>query len=104
MAQQATQDIESAIVLALANSLAEKCDSSLERALRASSPELLALLKDELLWSMWMNWGSIRANESPAKPSQHQLVLCPLRKPLVNRQVRPRRASFMLSQRRFKSL
>jgi len=49
MAQQANHGIESAIVLAPANSLAEKYDSSLELAFRASLPELLALPKDKLL-------------------------------------------------------
>jgi len=48
MAHQATQGIESAIVLAPANSLAEKCDSSLKLAFRASLPELLAVPKDKL--------------------------------------------------------
>jgi hypothetical protein len=38
MAQQANHGIESAIVLAPANSLAEKYDSSLELAFRASLP------------------------------------------------------------------
>ena len=49
MAQQATQGIESAIVLAPANSLAEKYDSSLEQAFCASLPELQAVPKDKLL-------------------------------------------------------
>jgi len=49
MSPQATQGIESAIVLAPANSLAEKCDSSLEQAFRAGLPELLARPKDKLL-------------------------------------------------------
>lgn len=49
MAQLATQGVESAIVLAPANPLAEKCDSSLEQAFRASLPELQALPKDMLL-------------------------------------------------------
>jgi len=49
MLQQATQGIESAIVLAPAHSLAEKYESSLELAFRASLPELLALPKDKLL-------------------------------------------------------
>jgi hypothetical protein len=49
MSQQATQGIESAIVFAPANSVTQKCESSLEHAFRASLPELLALPKDNLL-------------------------------------------------------
>jgi len=49
MARQTTPSIESAIVLASANSLAEPCESSLEQAFRASWPGLLTLPKDKLL-------------------------------------------------------
>ena len=49
MAQQAAQVLESAIVLAPDSSLAEKYESNLEQALRASLPELQALPKDKLL-------------------------------------------------------
>ena len=49
MGQQASQVLESAIVLAPENSLAEKYESSLEQALRVSLPELQALPKDKLL-------------------------------------------------------
>jgi hypothetical protein len=45
---QATQGIESAIVLASVNSSPEKYDSSLELAFRASIPALLAVPKDKL--------------------------------------------------------
>jgi len=54
MVPLATQDNELAIVLALANSLAEKCDLSPERSFRLSLPELLALPKDKLLKSIGM--------------------------------------------------
>ncbi len=49
MSQQATQGIESAIVLAPADSLTEGWDSSLEAAFRASLRELLAVPKERLL-------------------------------------------------------
>ena len=49
MSEQATQGIESVIVLTPANSLAEKFESSTEQAFRASLPDLQALRKDKLL-------------------------------------------------------
>ena len=61
MVQQTTQGIESAIVLAPANSLDQKCDLTPERTFRASLPELLVLPKNKLLKSMGMFCCSIAA-------------------------------------------
>jgi|GEM_PF-6621919 len=60
MSQQATQGIESAIVLAPGDSLTKGWDSSLKAAFRASLRELLAVPKERSV-------PRLRALERPAK-------------------------------------